>query len=103
MGDRDKDKRGVEFEAELERQQAIEHLEAVIAGIRSGVICVQQGSRTMAVHPGESLRFLLKVKRKGERESVSFELAWEAAAISNGKPSLQISDREPPLVSASEG
>ncbi len=103
MSERDKDKKEVLFEGEVEIANAMAHIEGLLAGLKSGTISIQQGMNALTVHPAKTVVLVLKVKRKGEREFVSIELGWEKAARRDAPTGLRISDKEIPLVRAVEG
>ena len=106
MSDRDKGrdetKREVVFEGDVDLPSAIAHVEAVVAGLKSGTLSVEQGMQTLTVHPAGSMSLAVKVKRKAERETVSLELTWEREVRAQSVAGLRISDKEIPRVRAVE-
>jgi amphi-Trp domain-containing protein len=88
-------KREVAFEGLLQIEEAMEQVQSVLNGLKSGTLCVQQGSRMVTVHPGKEMEVLVKVKTKEDRESVSVELAWKASAAARVADEFRILDREP--------
>jgi amphi-Trp domain-containing protein len=88
-------KREVAFEGLVNIDDAVEQLQSVLKGMQSGTLCVQQGSRTITVHPDKEIEIFVKVKTKDERESVSIEMQWKPVAAARIANEFRILDREP--------
>ena len=104
MGDRDKrDKKEMTFDGTVDMAGAISQLEDLLAGLKSGTLCVQQGTEFLTVRPAESVDMGVKVRRKGDKESVSVILEWQRTMTVSESTGLKISDKEPPLLKTVEG
>jgi amphi-Trp domain-containing protein len=88
-------KKEVAFEGLLEIGDAVEQLQSVLNGMRSGTLCVQQGDRSITVHPGKEVEISVKIKNKDDRESVSIQMEWKPAAAARIANEFRILDREP--------
>jgi amphi-Trp domain-containing protein len=88
-------KREVAFQGLLTIDEAIEQIQSVLNGMKSGTLCVQQGARVVTVHPDKEIEVLVKIKTKEDRESISVDLQWKAAAAARVANHFMILDREP--------
>lgn len=104
MGDRDKHgKKEISFHGSVDLPAAIAQLEDLLAGLKSGTLCIQQGAQYLTVHPVENMDLGVRVRRKGDKESVSVLLEWQRSFTAAHSTGLKISDKEPPLLKTVEG
>ena len=66
----------LEFEAIVPLDEAIEQIESVVAGLRSGTIGLTQGARTISLRPEATVKLQVEGKKKEHKESVSIKLKW---------------------------
>lgn len=69
-------KKEVEFEGIMELAEAIDQIDSVLAGLRSGTIGLSHGDQTLNLKPASTVRLEVEGKQKEHKESVSIKLKW---------------------------
>ena len=69
-------KKELEFEGIVELDEAIEQIESVLAGLRSGTLGLTQGGQTLNLTPQPTVKLEVEGKQKDHKESVSIKLKW---------------------------
>lgn len=81
----------LELETTAELTQAIAYLEDIVAGLKSGRICVQHEEDELLLSPQRTVTVRLKAKQKEAKESISLKVSWEMPkAAHDGHPPLRI-------------
>lgn len=81
----------LELETTAELTQAIAYLEDIVAGLKSGRICVQHEEDELLLSPQRTVSVALKAKQKEDKETISLKISWEMPkAMDNGHPPLRI-------------
>ena len=70
-------KRSVELKERLELAQAIELIEDIVKKLKEVAVTLEQGTETLTIHPDKFVKLGVKAKRKGEKQSLHFELKWK--------------------------
>jgi amphi-Trp domain-containing protein len=98
MNDRE---RGIELDSLVTLEQATEYLEGLLDGLRSGRVRIEHEGQSLELRPQKSVRLELEARRKADKESVLFKLAWRQQARATESPPLRISAGE--AVESGEG
>ena len=68
----------LEHEGDLGREAIADLLDQIAAGLRSGTLDLAAGGESLRLEPAAQMRLELQAKRKGDRQSLAFELRWTA-------------------------
>lgn len=99
-------KKSLGFKAHTDVAQAAAYLEAVLAGLKSGTVCVQRGEEYLVVKPAALVEVEVEAKSKKGKESLSLELSWtvvDETVVEEEPEELKISATEPEPVEAEAG
>lgn len=69
-------KNEVEFEGIVELAEAIDQIESVLAGLRSGSIGLSHGDQSLNLKPDSTVKLEVEGRQKEHKESVSIKLKW---------------------------
>jgi len=73
----------IEFDGRMPREEAVAYFEALVAGLKSGLVQFKQGKETIVVNPSETVDVDIRARTRGREESVTFELSWIAEPSSS--------------------
>lgn len=62
----------------MDLNQVISHLEDLVGGLKAHQVYVQHGERSVTLMPHATVAVELKARKKGDKESLSLKLKWEA-------------------------
>jgi len=85
MGDKNK-KKLTFIEGEMQREEAVKSLEAVVAGLASGSLELREGDDQITLCPEDVLFMEMKAKQSGSKESLELELKWRKPAAKGKEP-----------------
>ncbi|MCA8917493.1 MAG: amphi-Trp domain-containing protein [Planctomycetes bacterium] len=77
-----KTKASVEFEAPIQREEAVSYFETLVAGLKKGSIHLRQNDEELTLTPPAQLEVKVKASRKKDKEKLSFEIVWRTANAS---------------------
>src|SRR4051812_17564398 len=77
----------INFEAVMQRTEAVAYFGALVDGLRHGRLQFKHGDDSLSLEPTEQVQVEVKAQKKGDRERVSFELEWRLSA----KKTLEVS------------
>lgn len=77
-----KTKASVEFEAPIQREEAVSYFETLVAGLKKGSIHLRQNDEELTLTPPAQLEVKVKASRKNDKEKLSFEIVWRTANAS---------------------
>ncbi len=83
-----KEKREVSIKAIMEIKQFTSYLQDLMASLKEGKVCVQQGNEFVFLTPGELIEVEVEATQKKDKEKFSLELSWKT----DGRGSSEISD-----------
>lgn len=66
-----------DYEAQLTRAEALEYLEAILEGLRKGILTISAPGRVLTLRPGGLFELELAAKRKKDKEKLHLELEWK--------------------------
>jgi len=66
-----------DYEARLTRAEALEYLEAIVEGLRKGILTISTPGRVLTLRPGGLIELELGAKQKKDREKLQLELEWK--------------------------
>jgi len=69
-------KKEVKLKEAMSRDQVAAYLENLIAGLKAGKICVQQGEQFVALCPEQLINVEIQASVKKGKEKFEMELAW---------------------------
>lgn len=82
----------VRHETTMELGQAIAYLEEIVAGLKSGRLCVAQENDEITLAPQRTVTVSIKARQKRDKESVGLKISWRTPAPDrDGTPPLRIS------------
>jgi amphi-Trp domain-containing protein len=90
-------KKEVGFKGRVEPQKAIEYLEKILEGLKSGTWYVQHGDEYVSLQPSEMINMEFSASQKKEKEKFSLELSWYSMAQDNGGSELNITTSKPEI------
>ncbi len=70
-------KNKIEVEGKMELTRAVEYLEQLLDGLKSGNVQVQSGEECATLCPPSVVDFELEVVQKKEKNKIAFEIAWK--------------------------
>ncbi len=81
----------VRVESDLELGQAISYLEDIVAGLKSGRLCVQHEEDELTLAPQRTVSVSIKARQKKDKESVNLKISWRTPTVQKeGTPPLRI-------------
>ena len=75
MGD---DKKKLEYEIQTTLDDCVEKLEELILGLKKREVVRQNRADGVELHPSPEVKLSVQAKQKGEKESLTLEIAWKA-------------------------
>ncbi len=60
----------------MELEKVAFYLEDLLASLKSGTLCIQQGENLVTLHPGQFVDFEVEAASKKGKEKLSLELSW---------------------------
>jgi len=76
-GERTDEKGKFKFESTMRREEAVAYFEAIVSGLKHGILHFKQAERALTVNPSSVVDVTVKASRKGKESRVVFEIAWE--------------------------
>ncbi|HVU00112.1 MAG TPA: amphi-Trp domain-containing protein [Polyangiaceae bacterium] len=64
------------FESTMRREEAVAYFEAIISGLKHGILHFKQGDRSLTVNPGSVVDVEVKARR-GKDSRIVFEIGWD--------------------------
>lgn len=89
------DKHEVSFDGTMQRDQAVEYLEALIQTLREGILHIEANGQQVTLHPTDVVTLEIEGSAKEDKEKFSIKLAWRKDAVAEKDPGLRISAVEP--------
>ena len=74
-------KKEIALEGLVDMGQAIDFVDGLLAGMRSGTIYLEKGNETLILCPEEEVEIEIKGSQKKGKGKISFELSWEKEEI----------------------
>jgi amphi-Trp domain-containing protein len=65
------------FESTMRREEAVAYFEAIISGLKQGILHFKQADRALTVNPGSVVDVAVKASKKGRESRIVFEMSWE--------------------------
>jgi amphi-Trp domain-containing protein len=94
-------KKRIDLKGRTDLAKTIEYLENIVSSLKSGTLCVQNGSdETLTLKPEKSIDFEIGASQRSDKESVSIKLSWRKPAAEQEELALRISSQEPAPASA---
>lgn len=88
-------KQEVCLKGRTELAQMIEHLENLVGSLKEGTVCVQNGHRSVTLHPEGLVEMCMEAKTKDGEEKISFSVSWCRSEPNEEGLQLTISSKEP--------
>ncbi len=88
-------KKTLVFKGRLQQEQAIEYLEELVASIKAGKVCVENGDRHVVLNPTDQVYVEISASEKRDKEKISFEISWMKDVPAEEEAKLKISSEEP--------
>jgi amphi-Trp domain-containing protein len=85
----------IELRKVIEIRNAVEYLEALVAGLKAGNIVVEQGERKLTLSPPPIVELQIEAKQKKAKGKFVMELQWKSGAVEDVEESMQISSQVP--------
>lgn len=86
--------REVEVEASMELGQAVAYLEEIVAGLKSGRLCLENEGEELLLSPQRQVKVLVEARHKKDKESVGIKLTWHVPMPQKAPiPALRISSK----------
>lgn len=79
----------------MELRTVIAYLEDLVASLKAGRVCVEQGEKSIVLQPQPLVTVEIEAEKRGSKESLEIELSWSAAARNGESLSLRISPNVP--------
>jgi amphi-Trp domain-containing protein len=96
-------KKRIDLKGRTDLAKAIEYLENIVASLKSGTLCVQNGSdETLTLKPEQAIDLEVNASQRADKESVSLKLSWRKTAAECETLPLKITSREPEPAAANE-
>jgi len=86
-------RRKVRYVDQRSIEACIEQLQAIIDGLRSGGMGLEQDDQSLVLRPGGLLDFELRVEQLERKETLRVDMSWRPAMEPRG---AEVSDAEPP-------
>ncbi len=64
------------FESTMRREEAVAYFEAIISGLKQGILHFKQGDRALTVNPASVVDVEVKARR-GKDSRIVFEIGWD--------------------------
>ena len=64
------------FESTMRREEAVAYFEAIVSGLKQGILHFKQEGRALTVNPASVVDVEVKASRKGKEARIVFEMAW---------------------------
>ena len=74
----DTDDAKIKFKNEMQREEAAAYFQALVDGVRSGELQLQQAGERLVLSPKGALKVEIKASRKDGKQRFSFEMSWKA-------------------------
>ena len=92
-------KKEISYKGKVEYQKAIEYLEELVKGLKSGEVYLQDGEEFVELSPAKVVQIEASASQKKEKEKFSLELSWYLNEPEGGDIGLKISTSKPESVS----
>jgi amphi-Trp domain-containing protein len=66
----------LKFQSVLKQGEVSAYFEAIVAGLASGKLTLEQGENGIDLSPANDLEVTLKARKKGVRERLELEISW---------------------------
>jgi amphi-Trp domain-containing protein len=66
----------LKFQSVLQRDEVSAYFEAIVAGLASGKLTLEQGENGIDLSPANDVEVTLKARKKGVRERLELEISW---------------------------
>ena len=66
----------LKFQSVLQRDEVSAYFEAIVAGLASGKLTLEQGGNGIDLSPANDVEVTLKARKKGVRERLELEISW---------------------------
>jgi amphi-Trp domain-containing protein len=76
MGD---EKKKLEYEIQTTLDDCVEKLEELLLGLKKREVVLQNRADGVELHPTAVVTLSVEAKQKGEKESLTIEIAWKAS------------------------
>jgi amphi-Trp domain-containing protein len=74
-------KQKIKFAEQQALDTCIRQLEALLEGLKSGTLSLNQGGEKLWLRPGGDVDIELRAEQSGERESLEIQLGWRRASL----------------------
>jgi amphi-Trp domain-containing protein len=64
------------FESTMRREEAVAYFEAIVSGLKQGILHFKQRDRGLTVNPASVVDVEVKAAKKGKEARISFEISW---------------------------
>ena len=64
------------FESTMRREEAVAYFEAIVSGLKQGILHFKQENRALTVNPASVVDVEVKAAKKGREAKISFEISW---------------------------
>lgn len=64
------------FESTMRREEAVAYFEAIVSGLKQGILHFKQRDRALTVNPASVVDVEVKAAKKGKEARISFEISW---------------------------
>lgn len=88
-------KKEVKLKGVMDRNQVASYLEDLLAGLKAGKICVQQGEEFVTLCPEQLIDVEIQASVKKSKEKFAMELAWRKEEAPVEISGMRISPSEP--------
>ena len=66
------------FDSTMSREDAVAYFQAIVDGLKHGIVNFKQGDRSLTVNPASVLDVEVKASSKGKEKKITFEISWRA-------------------------
>ena len=90
-------KQGFEYEAMVGTEAVVEHLEAILSGLKAGAIKLESGEARACVTPTEITKLQIETKESVDAQTLKIKMKWKqvSAAPTAMDSALTISAGDP--------
>lgn len=71
-----REKASVRYDNRMSRDEAVAYFEAILSGLKKGMIQVRQGADAVVVSPPDTLKVAMRVKARKKKEFVAIRFSW---------------------------
>ncbi len=90
-------KKEISYKGRVEYEKAIEYLEELVKGLKSGTVYLQSEQEYIELSPGKTVMIEASASQKKDKEKFSLELSWYLTEADGEDIGLKISTTKPEI------